>query len=81
MRLDERYREHAEDRREAVTRFLADTIERPSLSRDEHDVVQRIAEEMQRTGFDEVIVDGFGSVIGRMATGRCTSSSTRTSTW
>jgi putative selenium metabolism hydrolase len=69
MRLDERYREHAEDRREAVTRFLADTIERPSLSRDEHDVVQRIVEEMQRTGFDEVIVDGFGSVIGRIGDG------------
>lgn len=69
MRFDERFRQAAEGRRDDVTRFLADVIERPSLSRDEHAVVQRIGEEMQRVGFDEVIVDGFGSAIGRIGDG------------
>jgi putative selenium metabolism hydrolase len=69
MRFDERYRKESERVREDVTRFLADVIERPSLSRDEHDVVQRIGEEMQAVGFDEVIVDGFGSAIGRIGDG------------
>jgi len=44
-------------------------IERPSLSRDERAVVQRIGEEMQEVGFDEVIIDGFGSAIGRLGDG------------
>ena len=44
-------------------------IERPSLSRDEDAVVQRIAAEMSDVGFDEVIVDGFGSAIGRIGDG------------
>jgi len=69
MKFDERYRLESERVREDVTRFLADVIERPSLSRDEHDVVQRIGEEMQAVGFDEVIVDGFGSAIGRIGNG------------
>lgn len=53
----------------AVAEFLADLIARPSLSRREHDVVQRIGEEMTAVGFDEVTVDGLGSVIGRVGDG------------
>lgn len=69
MSFDERFLKEAEGKREDVTRFLADVIERPSLSRDENAVVQRIGEEMQAVGFDEVIVDGFGSAIGRIGDG------------
>ena len=69
MRFDERFLRSAEPTAERVTRFLADLIERPSLSRDEHDTVQRIGEEMQAVGFDDVVVDGFGSAIGRLGDG------------
>lgn len=69
MSFDQRFQDAAEGKRELVTRFLADVIERPSLSRDEHAVVQRIGEEMQQVGFDEVIVDDFGSAIGRIGDG------------
>jgi putative selenium metabolism hydrolase len=69
MNVDERYAQEAEDLRDDVTRFLADLIERPSLSRDENAVVQRIGEEMKAAGFDDVVVDGFGSVIGRIGDG------------
>jgi putative selenium metabolism hydrolase len=69
VEFEQRFQEAAGRQREAVTLFLADVIERPSLSRDEHAVVQRIGEEMQEVGFDEVIVDGFGSAIGRIGDG------------
>src|ERR671935_1186104 len=69
MNVDERFQQHAERRKDQVTSFLVDLIERPSLSRDENAVVQRIGEEMQAVGFDEVIVDGFGSAIGRIGDG------------
>lgn len=69
VNADERYQREADGDADAVTAFLADLIERPSLSRDEHGVVQRIGEEMQAVGFDEVIVDGFGSVVGRVGSG------------
>jgi putative selenium metabolism hydrolase len=67
--FEQRFQDAAEGKREAVTRFLADVIERPSLSRDEDAVVQRIGDEMTAVGFDEVIVDGFGSAIGRIGDG------------
>lgn len=69
MNFDERFQRAAEPIKDHVTRFLADLIERPSLSRDENATVQRIGEEMQAVGFDEVIVDGFGSAIGRIGDG------------
>lgn len=69
MSFEQRFQDAAEAKREDVTRFLADVIERPSLSRDERAVVQRIGDEMTAVGFDEVIVDGFGSAIGRIGEG------------
>ncbi|MGH2636636.1 MAG: YgeY family selenium metabolism-linked hydrolase [Actinomycetota bacterium] len=69
MTFDERFRRESEAIEGDVTRFLADVIERPSLSRDERAVVQRIGDEMQHVGFDEVIVDDFGSAIGRIGDG------------
>lgn len=69
MSFDDRYQRAAEGTRDRVTRFLVDLIERPSLSRDERAVVQRIGDEMHHVGFDEVIVDGFGSAIGRIGDG------------
>jgi len=67
---DDRFLDQARRDDAATAQFLADVIERPSLSRRENAVVQRIGEEMNATGqFDEVIVDGFGSVIGRIGDG------------
>lgn len=69
MIVDERFREAADRQAEAMTRFLGDLIAIPSLSRREGELVQRIASEMTDLGFDEVTVDGFGSVIGRIGEG------------
>jgi putative selenium metabolism hydrolase len=67
--MDKTFLDEASRRQERVARFLADVIERPSLSRRENEVVQRVGEEMTTLGFDEVTVDGFGSVIGRIGDG------------
>ncbi len=59
----------AEIYREEISRFLRDLISIQSFSAQEHDVVQRIKLEMEKVGFDEVIVDGLGNVIGRIGNG------------
>lgn len=69
MASSERFLPAARSREEKAARFLADLIERESLSRDEHAVVQRIGAEMEAEGFDDVTVDDFGTVIGRIGDG------------
>ncbi len=49
--------------------FLKDIIAIKSLSGQEKDVVHRIREEMEKVGFDEVRIDGFGNVLGRIGSG------------
>ncbi|HPM41681.1 MAG TPA: M20/M25/M40 family metallo-hydrolase, partial [bacterium] len=60
----------AERGREAIAQFLADIVSIPSPSCGEGAVVKRIGEEMTRAGFDEVRVDGLGSIIGRIGSGK-----------
>lgn len=67
--MDERFLQAAARHDESIGRFLADLIERPSLSRREHEVVQRIGDEMTALGFDEVLVDPVGSAVGRIGDG------------
>jgi putative selenium metabolism hydrolase len=53
----------------ALARFLGDIVSIPSPSRGEKAVAGRVAEEMERLGFDEIRFDGLGSVIGRIGSG------------
>jgi acetylornithine deacetylase/succinyl-diaminopimelate desuccinylase-like protein len=69
VKQNDRFLEEASKLEDRTASFLADVIERPSLPCREHQVVQRIGEEMTELGFDEVIVDGLGSVIGRIGDG------------
>lgn len=52
-----------------MTQFLRDMIRIPSESAEEKGVVDRVAREMRRVGFDEVKVDGLGNVLGRVGSG------------
>lgn len=52
-----------------MVRFLRDMIAIPSESAEEARVVRRVADEMERCGFDEVKIDGFGNVLGRVGHG------------
>ncbi len=49
--------------------FLSDIVSIPSYSGEEKEVVDRIKREMENAGFDEVFVDDFGNVIGRIGNG------------
>ncbi len=60
----------AEGERDAVAQFLSDIVRIPSLSTRERAVAERIGTEMRRLGFDEVRLDGLGSVVGRVGHGK-----------
>ena len=53
-----------------TVRFLADMVRTPSFSSKEKQVIAVIKKEMKKVGFDEVRVDGLGSIIGRIGKGR-----------
>jgi len=69
VKTEERFLEEGRREQERMGRFLSDLISTPSLSRRENAVVQRIGEQMTALGYDEVTVDGFGSVVGRIGQG------------
>lgn len=52
-----------------VTNFLRQIVAIPSFSGKEGNVVARIKQEMETIGFDEVRIDGFGNVMGRLGNG------------
>lgn len=54
------------DERQNLITFCRDVISIPSLSGDEGRVAERIRDEMQKLGYDEVWTDAFGNVIGRI---------------
>ena len=56
--------------RKALIGFFQDLVRTPSLSTQEEEVAQRLAEEMRRVGFAEVTTDRIGNVIGRIGPGR-----------
>jgi putative selenium metabolism hydrolase len=53
-----------------MTAFLRDMVRIPSESCDEQKVAARIAEEMEKVGFDKVEIDPMGNVLGSIGSGR-----------
>lgn len=53
-----------------MVRFARDLVAIPSFSCQEGPLVRRIAQEMKRSGFDQVKVDRMGNIIGRIGKGR-----------
>ncbi|HZP30408.1 MAG TPA: YgeY family selenium metabolism-linked hydrolase [Acidimicrobiia bacterium] len=62
-------RDIASDREADVVDLLRELVHTPSPSAGEGDVVALITERMDALGYDEVVVDGHGSVVGRIGTG------------
>ncbi len=52
-----------------VVQFLRDMIAIPGESSHEREIVQRIALEMKKVGFDEIRIDGMGNILGRIGHG------------
>jgi putative selenium metabolism hydrolase len=53
-----------------MTKFLRDMIAIPSESADEAKLIQRIKQEMELVGFDEITIDPMGNIIGRIGNGK-----------
>jgi putative selenium metabolism hydrolase len=52
-----------------MVQFLRDLIAIPAESGQEGPVIQRIRKEMEKTGFDEILVDPMGNILGRIGSG------------
>jgi len=63
-------REAAEGYQADMTRFLREIVKNPGESCDEKAHITRIAEEMEKVGFDKVEIDPMGNVLGFMGTGK-----------
>ena len=59
----------AKKREGALAEFLKDIVSIPSLSSQEGDVVKFMAEAMKKLGYDEVVIDGMGNLLGRIGNG------------
>jgi putative selenium metabolism hydrolase len=53
-----------------MVRFLRDLVAIPAESSQERPVIERIRQEMQKVGFDEVRVDKMGNILGRIGSGK-----------
>ena len=60
----------ARDYEADIVRFLRDLIAIPAESCHEGPVIQRIRQEMEKVGFDEVRIDPMGNILGRIGSGK-----------
>ncbi len=66
----EKILETAKKNEKEVAQFLRDIIAIKSVSSQEGKVVDRIKQEMEKIGYDEVIIDGMGNILGRIGNGK-----------
>jgi len=67
--MDSNYLNDARNLEADLTRFMQDIIRIKSLSSQEGNVIERIRNEMEKLGYDEVTVDPMGNLIGRIGKG------------
>ncbi len=60
----------AKDYEPDMVRFLRELIAIPAESGHEGPVIQRIRQEMEQVGFDEIRIDGMGNILGRIGSGK-----------
>ena len=68
--MNEKIRSAAESLRDDITTFLREIIAIPSLCGNEGPVIERLRKAMEDFGYDEVRVDGFGNLLGRIGNGK-----------
>src|SRR6056297_2651983 len=68
MNIDQ-INEKAQHYKQDMVTFLRNMVAIPSTSQNEKDVVLRVKKEMEKCGFDEVEIDGFGNILGRIGKG------------
>jgi len=68
--MNEKILKAAEKYRDELTEFMRDLVKTKSYSTEEREVIQRIKHEMEKVGFDEIIIDGMGNILGRVGNGK-----------
>lgn len=63
-------KEAAQGYEQAMTKFLRDLVRIPGESVGEEGHVKRIEQEMNTLGFDKVVIDPMGNILGYMGTGK-----------
>ncbi len=63
-------KETAQQYSQDIANFTSDLVKIKSLDSQEGEAVKRVKQEMEKLGFDEVRIDPFGNVIGRMGSGK-----------
>lgn len=63
-------RELAQKYKPDMTKFLRDMIAIPSESSNEEQLILRIKEEMEKVGFDKVVIDPMGNILGYIGHGQ-----------
>lgn len=66
----ERLAERSNHYKGEIAQFLRDLVAIPGESSHEGPVIQRIKQEMEKVGFDEVKIDPMGNVLGRIGSGK-----------
>ena len=61
--------ELVEGAQDDILKFFREIVAIPSVNSDIKDVSQRVGTEMRKLGFDEVYVDRYGSIVGRIGEG------------
>ncbi|HXK99765.1 MAG TPA: YgeY family selenium metabolism-linked hydrolase, partial [Acetomicrobium sp.] len=69
MELRKEILKKAESYRPLISKFLRDIIALPSQSSNEGAVVNRIAQEMEKMGFDRIDIDPMGNILGYVGNG------------
>ena len=69
MELRKEILKKAESYRPLISKFLRDIIALPSQSSNEGAVVNRIAQEMEKVGFDRIDIDPMGNILGDVGNG------------
>ncbi|MCA9956992.1 MAG: M20/M25/M40 family metallo-hydrolase, partial [Anaerolineales bacterium] len=54
---------------ESILRFFREIVAIPSMDSDIEEVGKRIGEEMRKLNYDEVYVDKYGSIVGKIGNG------------
>lgn len=70
MTIISEIKKKAEEYTSDSAEFLKSIIRHPSTSLNEKSVIERIKQEMEKTGFDEVRIDGLGNILGRIGSGK-----------
>lgn len=69
MNLYQMIYDRAKEIENDTVRILMDLVRTPSFSSKEKEAVQVVRREMEKIGFDEIRIDGLGSIIGRIGNG------------